>query len=167
MATIVNGTNMTLSIDDTSAADYAGVAVIAAATSCTLTLTVDVPEVSIKGTLAANAPTTGGVSTKHFVGLSTSWTMDAEVFYSEDAVPTFATMFIPAYGDGTTAGTGNDAPTVANYPRQVWVKFLGNTAGDYYEGAGYITSMTATGGTEDASTYSISIQGTGALNLEA
>ena len=32
-----------------------------------------------------------------------------------------------------------------------------------YSGSGYITSMTFTGGTEDTATYSLSIEGTGAL----
>ena len=42
---------------------------------------------------------------------------------------------------------------------------LGTTAsGDYfYTGDGYITSLEMSGGTEDAPTYSVSIQGTGAL----
>lgn len=38
------------------------------------------------------------------------------------------------------------------------------TSGDYfYTGDGYITSLEVSGGTEDAPTYSVSIQGTGAL----
>ena len=32
-----------------------------------------------------------------------------------------------------------------------------------YAGKGYITSMSMTGGTEDTATYSLSIEGTGAL----
>lgn len=160
---MVNGTNMVLSVDDTSAAEVGNVAVIAAATSCTLSITTDVPEVSCKITSASNAPTTGGTAAKNFIGVSTSWTVDAEVFYNEDGTVDLASLYVPAYGTGTTAGTGDDAPTVDNYPRQVWVKFLGNTAGDYYHGAGYISSLSATGGTEDGATYSVSIQGTGAL----
>jgi len=153
MATMVNGTNMVLSVDDTSSAEIGQVVAIAGATSCTINITTDSPEVTDK---------TSG-DRKEYIGLSTSWTMDAEVFYNEDGGVNLSTLFIPAYGAGTTAGTGADAPTQDNYPRQVWVKFLGNTGGDYYHGAGFITSLSATGGTEDGATYSVSIQGTGSL----
>ena len=54
MATMVNGTNMVLSIDDTTnTADGTTpvLTAIAAATSCTLTLTVDAPEVDAALTL--------------------------------------------------------------------------------------------------------------------
>jgi TP901-1 family phage major tail protein len=38
------------------------------------------------------------------------------------------------------------------------------TTGDYtYSGSGFITSLEVSGGTEDAPTYSVSIEGTGAL----
>jgi len=162
MATMVNGTNMVLSVDDTTAAELDNVAVIAAATSCTLTVTTDAPEVTDKGSTTA-----GGTDRKEFIGLSTSWTVDADVLYNEDGGVDFASLFVPAYGSSTAAGTGADAPTVANYPRQVWVKFLGSTGGNHYSGAGFITSITGTGGTEDAATYSVSIQGNGALTYAA
>ena len=162
MATMVNGTNMVLSVDDTTAADLAGVAVIAAATSCTLTVTTDAPEISDKGTTTA-----GGNDRKEFIGLSTSWTVDADVLYNEDGGVDFASLFVTAYGNATAAATGPDGPTVANYPRRVFVKFLGSTGGNYYSGAGFITSITGTGGTEDAATYSVSIQGTGTLGYDA
>jgi predicted secreted protein len=43
---------------------------------------------------------------------------------------------------------------------------FGDTASQYdvsYAGKGYITSVSLTGGTEDTATYSLSIEGTGAL----
>ena len=127
MATIVNGTNMILYVDDSDGADLAGATkVLAAAQTCSLTITTDAPECTDKGTTTA-----GGNDQKEYVGLSTSWTIDADGLYSENAgggIADLATLFVPAYGQGTTAGTGGDSPTVAGYPRRIWVKFLGNTA---------------------------------------
>ena len=158
MATMVNGTNMVLSIDDTTnTADGTTpvLTAIAASTSCTLTLTIDAPEVTDKTSL----------DKKEYCGLSRSWSVDAEVFYNEDGSVDFATMAFPAMGISVAAGT--ISPIIADYPRRVFVKFLGKTGGNYYTGYGYITSLTASGGTESAATYSVSIQGTGALSYTA
>ena len=59
------------------------------------------------------------------------------------------------------------SPIIAGYPRRVKIKFLGQTGGNYYEGYGYITSISASGGTEDAASFSVSIQGTGDLSYTA
>ena len=66
------------------------------------------------------------------------------------------TLFPAAYGDANASQNG-----VAQYPREVFVRFQGSSAN--YSGKGYITSLSASGGTEDAGTYSVSIQGTGTL----
>tara|TARA_R100000808_G_C2143593_1_gene151367 strand:+ start:1849 stop:2328 length:480 start_codon:yes stop_codon:yes gene_type:complete len=158
MATMVNGTNMVLSIDDTTnTADGTTpvLTAIAAATSCTLTLTVDAPEVTDKSSL----------DKKEYCGLSRSWSVDAEVFYNEDGAVDFASMALPAMGISVAAGTVS--PIIADYPRRVFVKFTGTTGGNNYSGYGYITSLSATGGTEDGATYSVSITGTGALSYAA
>ena len=158
MATMVNGTNMVLSIDDTTnTADGTTpvLTAIAAATSCTLTLTVDAPEVTDK---------TSG-DKKEYCGLSRTWSVDAEVFYNEDGAVDFASMALPAMGISVAAGTVS--PIIADYPRRVFVKFTGTTGGNNYSGYGYITSLSATGGTEDGATYSVSITGTGALSYAA
>jgi hypothetical protein len=159
MATMVNGTNMVLYIDDTSDLGGAGPTpvpvAVAAATSCTLNITIDSPEISDKSS----------GDRKEYCGLSTSWTVDAEVFYNEDGSVDFGSLFTPAYGNGTTAAAVS--PIIANYPRRVWIKFLGSTGGNYYSGFGYVTSLSATGGTEDAGTYSVSITGTAGLSFSA
>ncbi len=155
---MVNGTNMVLSIDDTTnTADGTTpvLTAIAAATSCTLTLTVDAPEVTDKSSL----------DKKEYCGLSRSWSVDAEVFYNEDGAVDFASMALPAMGISVAAGTVS--PIIADYPRRVFVKFTGTTGGNNYSGYGYITSLSATGGTEDGATYSVSITGTGALSYAA
>jgi len=155
---MVNGTNMVLSIDDTTnTADGTTpvLTAIAAATSCTLTLTVDAPEVTDKSSL----------DKKEYCGLSRTWSVDAEVFYNEDGAVDFASMALPAMGISVAAGTVS--PIIADYPRRVFVKFTGTTGGNNYSGYGYITSLSATGGTEDGATYSVSITGTGALSYAA
>tara|TARA_Y100001973_G_scaffold106716_1_gene186781 strand:- start:1198 stop:1647 length:450 start_codon:yes stop_codon:yes gene_type:complete len=147
MATIINGTNLKLKVDDSSSPSSGGVSTIAAATSCTCNLTIDVAEVSDKDSL----------DRKEFQGLSTSWTMDAEVFYNENGSVNPATLFERAYGDGSTA-----TPNGTTYPTKVYVEFDGGS--NEYHGEGYISTLSMTGGTEDAATYSVSIQGTGQLN---
>ena len=157
MATFVNGTNMVLKLDDTATAGTASTpsaTAIGAATSCTLSVTIDTPECTVKGE----------GDHKSNVGLSTSWTVDAEMFYNEDETVDFASMFAPAYGVSTAAGV---SPVEANYPRRVYVEFLGNTGGNKYTGYGYISSISMTGGTEDGATASVSITGDGVLPYAA
>ena len=86
------------------------------------------------------------------------------MFYNEDETVKFASLFVPAYGVSTTA---SDSPTQANYPRRVYVEFLGNTGGNKYSGYGYISSLSVSGGTEDGATASVSITGDGALTYAA
>ena len=146
MATIVNGTNMIIKIDESTSPSSGGTSVIAAATSCTCSITIDTGEVTDKSL----------GDRKEFIGLSSSFTIDAEVFYNEDGGVNMGTLFPAAYGDGSASQNG-----VAQYPREVFVEFQGSS--DTYSGKGYITSLSASGGTEDAGTYSVSIQGTGVL----
>jgi len=147
MATIINGTNLVLKVDDSASPSSGGVTTIAAATSCTLSLTIDVSEVTDKSSL----------DRKEFIGLSTSWTCDAEVFYNEDGSVNPATLFPRAYGDGSTS-----TPNGNTYPTKVYVEFDGGA--NEYQGEGFISSISMTGGTEDAASYSVSIQGTGQLS---
>ena len=42
---------------------------------------------------------------------------------------------------------------------------VGSTGGARYSGSAWLTSVSATGGTEDTSTYSLTLEGTGALTL--
>ena len=150
MATIINGTNMVLKIDDDASPSQGGAAIIAAATSCTVNVTIDMGEVTDKSS----------GDRKEFIGLGSSLTMDCEAFYNENAgVKNFSTMFPAAYGDGTASQNG-----VVQYPREVYVDF--DAGSNEMHGKGYITSISASGGTEDAGTVSISVQGTGVLTVE-
>tara|TARA_B100000519_G_C14261030_1_gene448054 strand:+ start:11706 stop:12161 length:456 start_codon:yes stop_codon:yes gene_type:complete len=150
MATIINGTNMVISVDESTSPSAGGLTAIAAATSCSCQITIDAGEVTDKSS----------GDRKEFVGLSSSWTIDAEAFYSEDGsgVPDLNSLLPAAYGDANASQNG-----VAQYPREVMVRFTGGT--DTYTGTGYITSLSASGGVEDAGTLSISIQGTGDLTI--
>jgi len=79
--------------------------------------------------------------------------------------------------DGAYAWTDGDGSSIANgiddvlqtdliAARQKVDFIFGDTASQYdvsYAGKGYITSVSLTGGTEDTATYSLSIEGTGAL----
>ena len=157
MATYVNGTNMVLSVDDTATAGTSGAVTytaIAAAQNCTLSVDVDAPEITVK---ADN-------DQKAFTGLSTSWTVEADGLYNEDSTVEFRSLWNAAYGNDSVAGV---SPIIDGYPRRVKIKFLGQTGGNYYEGYGYITSISASGGTEDAASFSVSIQGTGDLSYTA
>ena len=108
MATVINGTNMVLKIDDSTSPDQTGAVAIAAATSCTVNITVDAGEVTDKSS----------GDRKEFIGLSTSWTMDAEVFYNENGTVNPSTLFPRMYGDGTASQN-----TVTNYPTKVYIDF--------------------------------------------
>mgnify|MGYP003133763757 CR=1 FL=1 len=170
MATIINGTGMVLKVDNTaltyntvttedppnatiatpSSSPVGGLTAIAAATSCTVSITVDTLEVTDK---ESN-------DRKEFTGLATSWTMDAEVFYNEGGSDkNMGTLFDMAYGSSTASQNG-----VTQYPTPIYVQFDGGA--DEYGGYGYISSISATGGTEDAGTYSITVQGTGVLDKD-
>ena len=150
MATVINGTNMIIKIDDTDSADGTTMELLAAATSCTCNITVDVPEVTDK---ASN-------DRKEWIGLATSWDVSAEVFYNTNGTVDPDTLFPRLYGEGTTQSQNGQV----SYPTPVYVSFQGDTSGmELFKGYGYITSMNLTAGTEDAATYSVSIQGTGQL----
>ena len=150
MATVINGTNLVLKVDDAAspAGDYSGCIAVAAATSATISITTDMGEVTDKDS----------GDRKEFIGLSSSWTCDCEVFYNEDGTTNPATLFPRMYGDATASQN-----TVAQYPTKVLIEFDGG--GNEYRGEGFISSMSITGGTEDAGTYSVSITGTGELSL--
>lgn len=146
MATVINGTNMVLKLDDS--AGYTGTNVVAAATSCSVSVSVDVPEVTDKS----------AGDRKEYIGLATSWTVDAEVFYNENGTVNPSTLFNRLYGDATASQNG-----LAQYPTKVDIDF---DCGDLeYTGSGFITALSVSGGVEDAGTYSISIQGTGQLSV--
>ena len=70
-------------------------------------------------------------------------------------------------GSGSSIANGADDLVLANILTRAKVDFIfGDTTATNdvsYAGSGFITSVSLTGGTEDTATYSLSIEGTGAL----
>jgi len=68
---------------------------------------------------------------------------------------------------GTALTNGADDLVNSNILTRASVDFIfgdtGATSDVSYSGSGYITSVSLTGGTEDTATYSLTIEGTGAL----
>ena len=159
MATYVNGTDMVVYVDDTATAggesSPSESTLLGVATSVTLNVEIDAPETTVKA----------DSDKKQFMGLSRSWTIEADAFYSEvgESVD-FYTLWNAAYGDNSTAST---SPVIAGYPRRVYVVFKGATGGNEYKGYAYITNISATGGTEDAGTMSVTFTGSGDLEYSA
>jgi predicted secreted protein len=76
-------------------------------------------------------------------------TMSGDAFYADDA--TYGANALVALFTGRTAAT-------IRYSTEV-------SGDDYFQMSGYMTSFSTSGGVEDAHTYSVSFQGTGALTF--
>jgi len=135
---IFNGTSLVLSIDtDGNGAPT----LLGASTSCSVNFTLDTFETTNKDSGHKKA----------YLPAATGFTMDCEAFYTTDE-----------------ANAPDDIMTALNNRTKVNVEFneASDTAGDYkYTGEAYITSCSLNAPNEDAATYSISLQGTGALTI--
>ena len=79
-----------------------------------------------------------------------SWSISGEAFFAEDA----------AYGY-------EDISDIMDARTQVTVTYTTNVAGDQeYTGSGYVTGLSRTDGLEESTTFSITIEGTGALTKQ-
>lgn len=135
---IFNGTSLVLSIDTTGGG---GPTLLGASTSCSVNFTLDTFETTNKDSGHKKA----------YLPAATGFTMDCEAFYTTDE-----------------ANGPHDIMTALNNRTKVNVEFneASDTAGDYkYTGEAYITSCSLNAPNEDAATYSISLQGTGALTI--
>ena len=137
---IFNGTSLVLSIDtDGNGAPT----LLGASTSTTVSFSLDTFETTNKDS----------VHKKSYLPAATGWTMDCEAFYTTDET-----------------NAPDDIMTALNSRTEVDVEFneASDTTGDYkYTGKAYITSCSLNAPNEDAATYSISLQGTGALTIAA
>ena len=116
---------------------------LGASTSCTVNFTLDTFETTNKDS----------AHRKSFLPAATGFTMDCEAFYTTDE----------------TVAPDN-LMSALNSRTEVDVEFneASATTGDYkYTGKAYITSCSLNAPNEDAATYSISLQGTGALTIAA
>ena len=137
---IFNGTSLVLSIDtDGNGAPT----LLGASTSTTVSFSLDTFETTNKDS----------AHKKSYLPAATGWTMECEAFYTTDE-----------------ANAPDDIMTALNSRTEVDVEFnqASDETGDFkYTGKAYITSCSLNAPNEDAATYSISLQGTGALTIAA
>ena len=137
---IFNGTSLVLSIDTSGGG---GPTLLGASTSCSVNFTLDTFETTNKDS----------AHKKSYLPAATGFTIDCEAFYTTDE-----------------ANAPDDIMTALNNRTKVNVEFneVSDTTGDFkYTGEAYITSCSLNAPNEDAATYSISLQGTGALTIAA
>ena len=137
---IFNGTSLVLSIDTSGGGSPV---LLGASTSCSVNFTLDTFETTNKDS----------AHRKSYLPAATGFTMDCEAFYTTDE----------------TVAPDN-LMTALNSRTLVDVEFneASDTTGDYkYTGKAYITSCSLNAPNEDAATYSISLQGSGALTIAA
>ena len=139
---IFNGTDLVLKVQ--AAAGSADEFVILHSTSCTLDVAMDTIDISTKDS-SGNREIIGGQ--KSFT-LSADGLMD----YTSKATTTDPDELFTSL-DNRTAVTFTFA--------------LNTQAGYKHTGSGFITSLSISGGVEDAPTFSVSIDGTGALTQTA
>ena len=148
MATgLLNGTDLLIKMGASDGTDY----VVAYATSCSL-------EISMDEIDQTNKDSSGW---KQIIGGTRSWSVSSEALYQNEAISsgdnrvTFQS-FWQYLGDPTDGR------------KKVYVELLiadSNSTDNnvYYSGDAYVTSLSVNGGTEDQSTYSVSLTGSGAL----
>jgi predicted secreted protein len=142
---IFNGTDLILKVSPSSG----GTAVkLMHSQTVSLSMNVDTIDISTKDSNGYRDLLAGQMS----YSLSADGLMDfAGVAGDTEVDELFNQMFQPVGGTGRTAVTfafGFDSPATGEYS---------------YSGSGFITSLEISGGTEDAPTYSVSIEGSGAL----
>jgi len=141
MATgLVNGTDLLLKIGT----DATNEVIVAYSTSCSLELSMDEIDQTNKDS--------GGW--KSIIGGLRSWSVSCEALYQNEAVSSKK-----AFKDFWSHIDARTAVTIE-------LTITGASNGDanvFYSGSAYVTSLSVNGGTEDQSTYSISLTGTGAL----
>ena len=142
----ISGSNLVLSVDLGGGSTFTAVG---GSTSCTLNVNQETIDISSKDS-AGN---------KEFMNGARSWSIDCEAFFTD--------------GDSDSAANpirdGDDS--AGWYPSleagtKIQCRFsctAGMTGASKYQGYGYITSISLAGAVGEWSTYSVSIQGTGAL----
>lgn len=134
---VMNATDVILQISEDSGTSYD---TIGKCTSCSLTVSRDVRDITTKDSSAWRELLTG----------LKSWSLSGEGLVT--------------YNTETDIDKPNDLYTLLNNGTKIKVKFGTTNAGDYdYTGDCYITSYEQEAGVEDNNTYSFSLEGTGAL----
>jgi predicted secreted protein len=139
---IFNGTDLVLKVQ--AAAGSADEFVILHSTSCTLDVAMDTIDISTKDSSG----------NREIIGGQKSFTLSADGLM-----------------DFTSKATTTDPDEIfTNLTNRTSVTFtfaLDTAAGYKYTGSGFITSLSISGGVEDAPTFSVSIDGTGSLTQTA
>ncbi len=140
----ISGSNLVLGVDLTGGSSYTAVG---GSTTCTLNVTQETIDTT-------NKESQGN---KEFINGARSWTVDCEAFFTDGTVDPAG---VPVNNAGSGWFPSLDAGT------KISVQFsctTGQTGARKYTGDGYITSVSVNGGVGEWSTYSVSVQGTGAL----
>ena len=141
MATgLVNGTDLLLKVGSSDSNEV----VVAFATSCSLDISMDEIDQTNKDSLGW----------KSIIGGLRSWSVSADALYQNEAESS-KTAFTDFWGNIENRTKVFVELTVTNA-----------SSGDsnvYYHGEAFVTSLSVNGGTEDQSTFSVTLTGTGAL----
>ena len=136
-STPINGTDVILEISEDSGSSYDKIMFL---TSANLSTSRDVRDISNKSS----------AGWKEILEAQKSWSMSADGFTT--------------YSTATDQDNTSDIFGFLNNRTKLYFRFTNANAGDYqFSGAGYITSLEQSSGVEDNLTFSISIEGTGAL----
>lgn len=149
----ISGSNLVLAVDLDGASPYSYTAV-GGSTSCTLNVNQETIDISSKDSNG----------NKEFMNGARSWTIDCEAFFTDGSS---SPADIPVGGDGTS---NSGWYPVLESGDKIAVQFsttTGETGCRKYTGVGYITSISVNAAVGEWSTYSVSIQGTGALTDSA
>jgi len=135
---IFNGTDLVLSVDTSGGGSAT---LLGASTSCSVNYSLDTFETTNKDSSHVKA----------YLPAAHGWTMDCEAFYTTEE-----------------ANAPDNLMSALQSRTQIDVEFnqaSDETADTKYTGKAYITSCALSAPNEDAATYSISLQGTGALTI--
>ena len=139
MATgLVNGTDLLLKVGGDGTEE-----IIASSTSCSLEISMDEIDQTNKDSLGW----------KSIIGGTRSWSVSADALYQNEEPTDAGFKDLWSYMDGRT---------------KIYVELTtadaDNASGNvFYEGSGYITALSVNGATEDQSSFSVTITGSGAL----
>tara|TARA_Y100001973_G_C5176274_1_gene322137 strand:+ start:971 stop:1432 length:462 start_codon:yes stop_codon:yes gene_type:complete len=143
----ISGSNLVLGVDLAGGSSFTAVG---GSTTCTLSInqeTIDVTNKDSQGN-------------KEFINGARSWTLDCEAYFTDG---TSDGADIPVGGDGTANSGWYPVLESGDKIKVQFSNTTGQTGARKYTGDGYITSISVNAGISEWSTYSVSIQGTGAL----
>jgi len=145
MATgLINGTDLLIKIGSSTSNEV----IVAYATSCTLDISADEIDQTSKDA--------GGW--KSIISGLRSWSATCDALYKNE-VQASTNTFQDFWGNINTRTAVQIELTIASAS--------GGDGNVYYSGEAFVTSLSVSGGTEDQSTYSISLAGSGALSQTA